>query len=167
MTLRAKLTLDGFCDVRYTDSDASPRDLHRLGSSLFPRWILSLTDGTTAGKAQLQYHRKHTIAASGDTTIDLTAAATERFGNIDFDKVRVMVFRIRTPAAGTKITIGNAAANQFSAWLSGATVTEDCADITIRTNPYDGWTVDATHKNLKIANPSAVSVDVDVWIIGY
>lgn len=167
MTLRAKLSLDGFCKVNYTDSTGRPEYMGRLGTTLFPKWTLSLTDGSTANKALYQYLKKQTLAAAGTLTLDLTALVTERFGTVTFTKIRLFWIRLRTPAASTKITVGNAASDIWSPFLSASTCTFDCADSNKFTNPVDGWTVDATHKNLKFTNPSAGSVDFDTWLIGY
>lgn len=166
-TLRATIEIAPRISVIVSNSDAAYQDNYRPGTSLLPDMKTILSDGTGSNQAQKHYHKAHTITASSSVTIDLTAAADERGVTHDFDKVKWMLIRLRDPATGKTVTVGNAATNQFSAWISAATTTESVSGIMYRDNPIDGWTVDATHKDLKIANPYASDVIVDVSIGGY
>lgn len=166
-TLVGRIEVSPFVKVTTTNSDISNPDIYRSGTSLLPEMKTTFTDGTGSNQAQKHYHKAHTITASSSVTIDLTAAADERGVTHNFGKVKWMLIRLRTPVTGKYVTVGNAATNIFSAWISASTTTEDVSSILYRDNPVDGWTVDATHKNLKIANPYGSSVIVDVSIGGY
>lgn len=163
----AKLSLALEALLNVTNGASSWVERYKLGSSLFPAWTLSLTNGTGARQAQKIYFKKHNIPVASPVTIDLTAATGDSasLGAINFSKIKFMLFRIRVPTTGIKLVVGNAAATPFSAWLSAATTTEDVFDILLRTNEIDGWTVDGTHKNLLLTS-SGGTIDVDVLLIG-
>jgi hypothetical protein len=165
--LACNIQLKGGVVVQYTGTDGGFPDTWKFGTGLLPAWALQLTYGTTANKAQKHAHKKITIAGGGNTTIDLTAFASDNLGTISLSNVRAVIIRLRSPATGVYVTVGNASSNVFAMNLSSSTVTFNVADMELKTSPIDGWTVDSTHKNVKIANPGGASVDIDVSFIGY
>lgn len=163
-TLAAKIELRYQATLTAVNSDSSLPDRYKLGSGLNPAYEQSYSTGTGTRQGNLHYHKAHSLAAAGTVTIDLNAAVDER-GTYNFANVRVLWIRLRTPATATKVVVGNAAANPWAPWLSDQTKTEDVFSALLRENPVDGWAVPAA-ANLKITNPSAGAVIVDVSILG-
>lgn len=147
--------------VLTTGNDSVAKDAYRTGTALCPTFDQTWIAGTAANCAQKHYHDALTIAAGGSTTIDLSSVES------GFTKVRRIVLRLRSPSAGVKIVVGNAASNPFAPWLSTVTVTEDVAGVLYRRSEVDGWSVSGSAKNIKIANPGGSQVIVDVSIVGY
>lgn len=169
-TFSATFGLGLTATLRTVNSDNAWPDVYQLGSAQLPAWSLVLADGSGANKAQKHYHRAHTIAASDSVTIDLNAAVTESLGTLDFASIKTVLIRLRSPAAGKKVVIGNVT-NQWNPWMADAngsphtTLTEDVYDLLFRTCPVDAWTVPGAAV-LKISNPGASSVIVDVSLTG-
>lgn len=171
MPLAATVEVSVNAEVTTTNSDGITLDRYRTGSSssatgLLPRMRTTLTNGTSANQASKHYHRKHTITASGSVTLDLNALTDERGQTIDFANIKTVLIRVRTPAASKKVVVGNATTSPWAPWLSSSTATEDVHSILYRESPVDGWTVGAT-ANLKIANNTGSSIDVDVSLMGH
>lgn len=126
----------------------------------------NLANGTGAGNARYRYHKQYTTGATTNNDLDLTNL-TDDFGvTINFGLIKWFLVRIVTPATGAKLTIGNSGANDFVGWFGAATHTLEVRDQVFMVNQIDGFTVDGTHKILRIRNPGASSVIYDVVIIG-
>lgn len=134
-------------------------------------WAIALTNGTGSGSANFAYQDQLTIAASSSTTIDLSSL-TDEFGSAAAPTIcKLLAIRLYSSSdTAATLSVGAAASNIFSAHLA------DPTDIVkVR---YQGWAVfaapdatgyaiDATHKNLKIANNSSTqSVTVDFVFVG-
>lgn len=135
----------------------------------------TLADGTGAGSANLLYVVQDDtgITASGSTTLDLQSL-TDMFGNsISFSKVKVIYIENQSTTSGVNLVVGAAAADQWgaaTAFISTttATVLVPAAGVlyAARTDAT-GWVVDATHKDLKIANASgSAAVPYKIVFIG-
>lgn len=118
------------------------------------------TAGTGANQADTIYLTTGTIAASGSTTIDLTALTDIYGNNISFARVKALYFELQTTTTASSVSIGNAAANQA---LQGAANFLDAGTDIIRVlnggclffsaGPSStAFTVDSTHKSLKFLN---------------
>lgn len=152
-------------NVTTTNTDVRWVDRYKTGgSSLQPTMSQTWTDGTTSGKAQKHYHKTLSVTTSG-TTLDLTALASDQFGTMTFSNVKRVCIRVQSPVTGVYVRVGNAASNIWSAWQSASTTTEDVYELLYRRNSVDGWTVDSSHKNLKLV-ASAGTLSVDVSILG-
>lgn len=85
--------------------------------------VLQLTDGTTAGKADLLFVDERTVNESSNDDIDLAGALTDAFGATITAAEVVALFIINAPRSGTAnasdLTIGNAT-NAFEGFLSAA-----------------------------------------------
>lgn len=166
-TLRATLKAEDRIEIRYADGSGTSTDSWRLGTPTLPAWNLTFTNGTGSYQANKHFRKKLTINNASSTTIDLMAAVNERGDTITFSKVKRLWLRLRDPATTIKATVGNASTNSFAGFLSVSSCTFDVHDKFEITSPIDGWTVDATHKDLKIANPGATTITVDISVIGY
>lgn len=166
MSLRASMSMA--LDVRVTTAraDQIDADNYKTGTTLRPAIATAYTLGTSARQALVHYYRMHTIDATDAVTIDMNAAEKEDGAIFNFATVRWVFMRIRTPGAGVELIVGNAASNPWAPWLSSATATEELHHILYRESPYDGWAVPSA-ANLKIANNTAASINVDVSILGY
>lgn len=167
--LTAGIQITGDITMKYAQTDNAFRDVWKFGSGLMPAWTFTQSNGNTAnttGLAKYHYHKAHTLTTATSVTLDLTALAQDNLPTLTFAKVKWIFIRLRDPSNGIYVTVGNAAADVFT-WLSATTTTDNVYDLLLRTSPINGWTVDATHKNLKIANPGLTTVIVDVSIDGY
>jgi hypothetical protein len=127
----------------------------------------TVADGTASGQADEAWGLDIPIAGSGSTTIDLQALASIQ-GNKSLQKLKVLHIRNLSTTAADKVVVGNAGTNAWTAPFDAATDTVDVfgsSDLFL-TNILTGWTVDATHKLLKIANPGGTSITVRVTIAG-
>ena len=126
------------------------------------------TSGTGANQINAAWTDTITILTTADTTLDLTALAGGAFGTVAFSKVKEIIIQVATATTGYRILVGGAAENQFSGHLADASdiIRVDAAGQLHLSSPVDGYTVDATHSDLKIENPSGGSVVLDITILG-
>lgn len=105
LTTRLELSLRLF--------QTSPLDLGAVAFEPNISKALTLTDGTTAGKANRLFTNKSTIAASGADSLDLAASLIDAFGaTITFVKVKLLY--VAAAAANTNnVLVGGAASNGF------------------------------------------------------
>lgn len=122
---------------------------------------LSFTDGTGAGECDLAWSDQNTLSGSASATLDLTNLTGTVGETITFAKVKGLVIE----NTGTEaITVGNAASNAFDGFLGGPTETviiPASGKFVIASDT--GFTVDGTHKDLKLAGTSPT---YNIWIIG-
>lgn len=163
-SLSANLDIGFRLTIRDTDDLNSFEVKLASGSTLFPDLSKRLTNGTTANKAEKAFYDQRTLASSANETLDLTALTDRQGAALAFTKLKWIIIRF-TAAAGSKLTIGNAASDAFQAGLSSG-ATKDVAELYIDVNATDGFTVDSSHKNLKIANSGSASVTYDIILIG-
>lgn len=88
------------------------------------RQILTLTDGTAAGKADLLFVDERTVAESTDDDLDLAGSLADPFGNTLTFVELVALLVINAPIAGaanaSDLSIGGGT-NPFLGFLSGTT----------------------------------------------
>ena len=131
----------------------------------------SLTNGTGANKAQIFWSDTRSLDAAANETLDLQALTGGHFGTAVFSEVKALIIKVNTLTTAYLLEVGAAAGNQ---WTGAAAMLKDTSDIIqinaggmlVWTSPVDGGTVDGTHKDLKINNPSAGAVSFDIIIIG-
>lgn len=126
--------------------------------------------GTGAGKADLVFADRRTLAASATENLDLAGVLTDPLGGIlTFGHVKAIYITAKL-ANTNSVVVGGAATNGFAGPLGGTTptVTLPPGGALLLTHPGAGWTVTAsTGDLLKIANSSSgTSVQYDVVIIG-
>jgi hypothetical protein len=128
---------------------------------------VDLASGTGDWQASKAYVNSIQIAASGDTTLDLSALTDPLGVALSLTKVKAIL--VKAGAGNTNsVIMGAAGSNPFLGALGGTapTVTVPPGGVAMLTAPKAGWTV-STAVNLKFANSSSGSaVDFDLLIIG-
>jgi hypothetical protein len=114
-----------------------------------------------------------TIAAGADLDIDLTTGQTNPLlesisGADDFAKVRVLYVLHVSTSLASSIAVGNATSNSFQATLSaaGTDTLLPGEDFLKRALTTAGFTVDGTHKVLRIRNNDGVNAATVRYFIG-
>lgn len=125
------------------------------------------TDGTGDNQAQAHWAKNITLAASADTTLDLSALVGGLFGDIGFSAIKAVYIRVNSVDAALEIKDG--ASNGNLLWHKAAgdiTVIPQAGFLQVE-HPTDGWTVDATHKTILLTNASGANgIDFDIVVIG-
>jgi len=126
--------------------------------------------GTASGQCDLLYSKAHSIAASGNTTIDLSGTLAGVFGaNVVFARVYGII--VKAAAANVNdVLVGGNGSNPFVGFWADATDITRVAPggIFMNARPLVGWTVTGGSNDiLKFANSSSGSaVDFTVGIVG-
>ena len=133
--------------------------------------VQELTDGTGAKKAQVNWHTLRTLTGTTSENLDLKALADGAFGVIALTKVKWFILHLITETSGCWLELGAAGGNDWagaSQWLKDATdIVRVCAGgEEKKTSPIDGFVVDATHKILKVNNPSGYTAVYWIGIVG-
>jgi hypothetical protein len=147
-------------------------DLTTVADPLQFRRAVSLTDGSTAGKADKVFHDRRTLAASATEDLDLAGVLLDAFGTaITF--VRVKGLFVSAAAANTNnVVIGAAASNPWATLLSatGTLTLRPGASVGVMAGEADATTYAVTAGTgdlLKVANSGAGStVTYDIVIVG-
>lgn len=130
---------------------------------------IAWTTGSSANQATKLYTSALNIAASGNTTLDLTALTDAQGAALTFASIKAIIL-IADAANVNNVVLGNAASNQFAAFFDAATDTVSIPPngaFYIANPTAAGWTVDGTHKSLKLANSSSGSaVTGELYILG-
>ncbi len=111
--------------AKLTAAQTGPND---FGGSFSPTVsaLVSLTSGTTAGKADMIFTDVRTVASASNDDIDLTGVLTDAFGSAFNAAELVALIVINGPISGTAnttdLTIG-AGTNPFVGFLGGTTPT--------------------------------------------
>ena len=100
-------------------------------------------------------------------TFDMTNLAGLRGDVENFSVVYLIYLYNLATATGYTLKVGNAVANPFSAFFDAATdvYTLPMGSRMLFENHDTGWTVDATHKNLKL-DPGANTFTAKILIVG-
>lgn len=146
-----------------------------LGTASFPMSLsnaVSLTTGTTAGKADKAFSDRRTLAASGTEDLDLAGVLLDAFGAaITFARIKGILIKAATGNTNS-VVVGAASSNQW------ATLLNTTGTITLRPGgsfcaiagaaDATGWAVTAgTGDLLKVANSGAgTSVTYDIMLVG-
>ena len=150
----------------------------RKFASLADKLTVTLTSETAnnaAGGGDLVYGTILSIAGGGTTTLDLTSVtdlaqrATQSFGRVKFIAL-ALLSTAQGGSAATKVTVGKAASNANTLFLSGNT-----DGIEIKNGQFllfgdagaAGQTVDSTHKNVLITNDDgSVAAKLAILLVG-
>lgn len=160
-------TFSGLVRAVISGTFVNALDLSSVTDGLSKNYSTSFTDGTGSGKAQIQFHDSRTLVTTTDETLDLTALIGA-FGAAAFAKIKALIVSVATQSNGYRLQIGGAAENAVSGMFAdpGDILEVQAGSTLVLTAPVNGYVVDATHKNLKISNPSGGSVTYDIIIIG-
>jgi hypothetical protein len=132
--------------------------------------LLTLTPGTTAGKADKLYVAQRTIAASSSENLDLVGVLTDPLGaSLTFVKVKAILV-IASSANTNNLVVGATGTNAFVGPFVDATdgLSIPPGGAVMITHPGAGWSVTATTADLlKVANGGAgTGVTYKIIIIG-
>jgi hypothetical protein len=127
-------------------------------------------DGPDASEAEAVWYDENRVLTSGASeTLDLTAMLRALFADvltITFYAIKTILIVNKSTSAGT-LTVGGAAADEWYACFGSAgdqvKVLPD-GTLLLQTRAT-GWTVDDTHKDLKLA-ASGGDVTFDIAIVG-
>lgn len=133
------------------------------------RLALNFLTGTGVNQAGKVYAENVSIAASSSENDDLTTVLDALGTALGLTAVKAVV--LCADATNTNsIVVGNAGSNPWSAPFDAATdtITIPAGGCAVLLNPTaGGWTVDSTHKVLKLANSSSgTAVTGKLYVIG-
>lgn len=126
---------------------------------------INLANGTGIGQASKIFHDQRGLGANANEVLDLTTGLTDAFGtDLNFSSVKTMIFEV---VSGSGISIGGAASTAFDGFVADPTdvITVGISGVLALVAPHTGYTVDATHKSLKILNGAASGV-YNIALIG-
>lgn len=153
--------------AKIVTSQAINGTLDTIVAAINVRAPVQFTPGSGSGQISVYWASQRTLTASSTETLDLTAL-TDSLGNtITFATIKAIL--IDAADANTNdVVVGAAAATQFVGPLGGtATTITNKPGAGFIIGSLTGWTVDSTHKSLKIANSSSgTSVTYDIIIVG-
>jgi len=139
---------------------ADPRD------SLSNTLEQAFTTGTGSGQANILFHDIRSLGDGATEDLDLYGGLTDAFGvTLNFVKIKAII--IKNLSATQTISVGGAAATQFSNWVA------DVSDIVVLppesflclVNPA-GYAVTSILDLLKIANSAGAAGSYEIILIG-
>ena len=176
--LKAQLDFTGFVDLLNEDvTTVQKRAKLRIGASSLDttftqiQTIFNSATPTTAAPTSF-YSTKQTILTTANFDIDLNG------GTMDDDlgvamvwtKLHALVVSVLTPNGTKYVKIGpQGATNALNFGFDGVASDDwvECYTVMPFIRPSaNGWTVDATHKVVRINNPTGSSVIVEILAIG-
>jgi hypothetical protein len=131
-----------------------------------------LTNGAAADQADTIWSDQRTVAAGTNDDLDLTNLTHTLFGStlsIDLVSLKAILLVNMSTASGSNLHLDSSVANACTAPFSGSAtslVVIGADSALLLSSKKDGWTVDSTHKMLRIANPSASSITYSIVILG-
>ncbi|MGW4641805.1 hypothetical protein ACWEN6_25025 [Sphaerisporangium sp. NPDC004334] len=167
------MSLDTKLIVALTATQASTLDLASAQVPLSVRQVLELTSGTGAGKADLVFSDRRTVAASSSDSLDLAAGLTDALGtSLTFARIKAILI-VAAKTNVNNVVVGGAASNGFATAFGDATdkiVLRPGALLALAAGQADatGYAVTpSTGDLLQIANSGAGSAVVyDIVLIG-
>lgn len=164
MTISAQISTN--FSAKYTGSAASLTLASGVNS--VPSFSNNYEDGTGAGKVNKEVFFFRTITAGSNWDLDLTSGLTDVENNsVVFTGIKELLIGVISADWTKKVKWGAAASNSWQGSLS-AGATQDVYS-TYRHPPKadaGGWTVDGTHKTLRLNNPGASDIQVFLIILG-
>lgn len=131
-----------------------------------------LANGSAADEADTIWSDQRTIAASGRDDLDLTALVHTLFGStltITLASVKAILLVNTSTTSGDTLQLDSSVTNACTAPFGGsaASLVQIGADSALLlSSKKDGWTVNSTHKILRVSNLSADSVTYSIVILG-
>lgn len=150
---------------------STPADIVTVGQNSFPEGSFSLADGNGDGQAQAHFSDLRTVAAGATDSLDLHGSLTGPLGDaFSLVTLRLALIVIKDPLSTKYLRVGpqgvtNAAQLGFGGIGSTVYIEFDRFQMLERINT--GWAITAgTADLLPVKNPSAVSIDYGVLLIG-
>ena len=130
------------------------------------------TSGTGVDQADLKYTKTLSLAAT-PTTLDLTALTDVAGNAVNFARVKSVTIRNKDTTDGHTVLCGNAAATQWTGFVSSATATWTVFPSSSNNDGFFVFTapnttaaaVSGSSKSLKL-DPGANTISVDIEIVG-
>lgn len=141
--------------------------------SIMPSGSIRLFNGTAANQAGVFFSKAFSIAASGNLDIDLTSGQTD-INNVavNLTKVKLVFCKITSLVSATDyIKLGpQNVTNGIQLWHGGVTTSfyteiRDTLFLAGGQN-WAGWTVDGTHKIIRLNNPTANTLAGFLGVLG-
>ncbi len=131
----------------------------------------STTTGTTVDLADVIWHDQRTLTASSNDDIDLSALTRSIYGSSvasAFVRVKGIYICNTNTVTGDYLRIDSSVTNGFVGWCVNATSKCEIGpdSVCILASKKDGWTVDGTHKVLRITANSSHTVIYNIAIFG-
>lgn len=129
----------------------------------------SLTSGQDANEADTVWHDERTLASGASETLDLENLIWDLLGNTVYQTLsRVKAILIVNESTADSLRVGNAASNAWVGPFGAAAHTVEVPPDSplLLVNLQDGWQVNATSSDLKIANTGAGSITYQIVILG-
>jgi hypothetical protein len=129
-------------------------------------------DGTGADQCDKLWHDERTVAGGANDDLDLSALAMSLFGSsvtISLEKLKWLVLVNKSTTSGDKLRLDSSATNGFTGLFGDSATSkfEIGADSPLLVGrKRDGWTVDATHKVLRIHNPGGTAITYRIALAG-
>ncbi len=126
--------------------------------------VKSLTAGTSSGQVDLIWSRTVTLTATS-ATYDLSNLVDAFGATVNFAHVKQLL--IKNGSATDILSVGNAASNPWSGFLSSGATTETVGPggVLMKVDPVAGRLVSGTSKNLKVDAGSA-TITFSIVIVG-
>lgn len=138
---------------------------YRFGNSAgtMPNGKIRLYNGTGATQMSVVFVKAWTIAAGANLDIDLTSGQTDiNVVAVNLTKLKYLYCEVTSPGATDYVKLGPLnVTNAIQLWFGGVTATyyeEVRASCEHVISNGAGYTVDATHKVIRINNPTAGSL---------
>lgn len=117
MTLSSTFNLAAHWD--HTETDGADRETVDRNALAV---IKTLTDGTTADKADLVFHERRTVTAGNSHTYDLAGGITDQMGNsLLMARVKALVIVSLATADAAQLDVGGAGASGWNTWVNDST----------------------------------------------
>lgn len=160
-------TILGDISVVWNHTYVNALDLNNVTDKLAKTVKKSFTNGSGANKAQAVWTDSRSLLTTTSETLDLNALVNA-FGTLSLSKVKAIMIYPTTATAGYRLLVSAGASNGWSACFGDASdvLRVDAGSPALLTSFVDGWTVDGTHKTIKIENPSGGTVAYEILILG-
>jgi hypothetical protein len=168
MGLTFSVELAGGGRLTGTSELSTNSDSIRFGTTKMPKALLTLATGTGTGQGNVWWSDQRTLATATNENLDLNGALTNAIGQaLALTKVNFLFVAIVAPDGVKKLRVGPGTATPFALpWGGTAPYVEVIDWLPLIVNRY-GYAVGAgATDTINVANPTAVSVTYNVWVVG-
>lgn len=145
---------------------------YRMAESGMPQGYLRLFNGTGVTQADTAIVNAWSIAAATNLDIDLRSGQLDLVGNaVVLSKVKLVICTVTEPGTTDYITLGPQGVTNAAQLGFGGVVSSSYAEV--RDMPFvmgggnfAGWTIDATHKVVRLANPGSNPLTGYLIVVG-
>jgi hypothetical protein len=149
-----------------------PLALTTVGDASQLSYDEQLASGTAVDQADRIWSDQRTVAGAANDDLDLTALTHTVFGStltVTLAKVKAILIVNTSTTSGDLLRVDSSVTNGFTGATGGSATSllEIGADSScLLASKKDGWTVDGTHKVLRVHNPTADAITYDIVILG-